>query len=319
MSGHVGQLLVQEAPEEELVRHRVDVREAGQVADDRADARAPPAPGRQQPPRRVAGRAPRARPRAPARACRGGGGRTPTAAASGSAPAPPPAAARPRRRCGEHGRGSRLAVALQPRPAELGQAPVRGLVLGAGIAVAELAGEVEAQPLGAARAVSATASGWSRKRSPPRPGESRTEAELPRRAPSVSSRVAPSRTATSASWSGSRERSWAWTSPVATHGTPSRSRERGEPAVAGPVAAPERPLQLDPEAIAAEGRRAGAAPPPRPRADPRAPSVPPPRPRRAHPERQTSPSACRSSSSNGSDGRQRLARPLASRVPRAPP
>ncbi len=48
-----GQLLVQEAPDQQLVGDRVDVREAGQVADDRGDARAAAAPGRQQRPRGV--------------------------------------------------------------------------------------------------------------------------------------------------------------------------------------------------------------------------------------------------------------------------
>ena len=40
-----GELLVEEAAEEELVLHRVDVREAGRVADDRGHARARPRPG----------------------------------------------------------------------------------------------------------------------------------------------------------------------------------------------------------------------------------------------------------------------------------
>ena len=73
---HRGELAVQEASERELVRDRIDVREAGEVADDRADrasrARAP-----------AAGscaasrcRAPRARTPERARAPRGGGGRT---------------------------------------------------------------------------------------------------------------------------------------------------------------------------------------------------------------------------------------------------
>ena len=43
-----GQLLVEEAAEEEVVRDRVDVREAGEVADDRGHGRPAPAPGRQQ-------------------------------------------------------------------------------------------------------------------------------------------------------------------------------------------------------------------------------------------------------------------------------
>ena len=48
-----GQLLVQEAAEQQLVLDRVDVREAGEVADDRGHARAAPAPRREQPPRRL--------------------------------------------------------------------------------------------------------------------------------------------------------------------------------------------------------------------------------------------------------------------------
>ena len=75
----------------------------------------------------------------------------------------------------------------------------------------------------ASRRVSTTASGCSRKRSAIRPGGASTCAELPRRRGSVSSSVAPRRTATIASWSGTRPRAWTWTLPVATQGTPSRS------------------------------------------------------------------------------------------------
>ena len=50
---YLGQLLVQKAPQEEVVLHRVDVREAGQVTDERADTRAAATAGRQQPPGRV--------------------------------------------------------------------------------------------------------------------------------------------------------------------------------------------------------------------------------------------------------------------------
>ena len=51
---HRGQLAVEEAPERELVRDRVDVREAGQIADDRADRAAAPPSGRQEAAGRVA-------------------------------------------------------------------------------------------------------------------------------------------------------------------------------------------------------------------------------------------------------------------------
>ena len=50
---HRGELAVQEAPERELVRDGIDVREAGEVADDRADRAAAPAARRQEAPRRV--------------------------------------------------------------------------------------------------------------------------------------------------------------------------------------------------------------------------------------------------------------------------
>ena len=52
--GHRRELPVQEAAEREVRRDRIDVREPGQVADDRADGAAAPAPRRQRAPRRVA-------------------------------------------------------------------------------------------------------------------------------------------------------------------------------------------------------------------------------------------------------------------------
>ena len=51
--GHRGQLAVEEAPEREPRRDGIDVREAGEVADDRADRRAAPAARRQRHARRV--------------------------------------------------------------------------------------------------------------------------------------------------------------------------------------------------------------------------------------------------------------------------
>ncbi len=51
---HGSHLPVQETAEREVAGHRVDVREPGQVADDRADRAAPPPPRRQELPRRVA-------------------------------------------------------------------------------------------------------------------------------------------------------------------------------------------------------------------------------------------------------------------------
>ena len=74
-------LLVEEAPEQQLVGDRVDVREPGEVADDRGHRRPAPAPGRQQRARRASARAPRRPPRGRARASRGAAGRSPTARA----------------------------------------------------------------------------------------------------------------------------------------------------------------------------------------------------------------------------------------------
>ena len=101
--GQPVQVLVQEAPERQPARDRVDVREPSQVADERGDRRAPPAPGRQQRARiESAARAPRRRPRAPARASRGGAGRSRPGRAGRSPAAPLPAAPPPRR--GRHAR-----------------------------------------------------------------------------------------------------------------------------------------------------------------------------------------------------------------------
>ena len=47
MSGIGRELAVEEAAEREVVRDRIDVREAGEVADERADRGAAPAPRRQ--------------------------------------------------------------------------------------------------------------------------------------------------------------------------------------------------------------------------------------------------------------------------------
>src|SRR5207248_11793884 len=51
--GHRDQVAVEEAAEREVGLDRVDVREAGQVADDRADGAAAPAAGRERVPRRA--------------------------------------------------------------------------------------------------------------------------------------------------------------------------------------------------------------------------------------------------------------------------
>ena len=155
---------------------------------------------------------------------------------------------------------------------------------------------------------------------------------MPRRSPSVSSSVAPSRTATIASWSGRRERSWAWASPVATAGTPSLSASEASQRLrdrswrqSGRCSSIRK--WSGPKARSSRRARSEA-----PAGSPRS-QVPATAPSRAQPERQTSPSVWRSSSSIGSEGgnaslipgaswrvprwasvinRQRLAQPLAS-------
>ena len=53
MSGTDIELAVEKAAEREVVGDRIDVRETGQVADDRADGAPAPAAGRQEAPRRA--------------------------------------------------------------------------------------------------------------------------------------------------------------------------------------------------------------------------------------------------------------------------
>src|SRR6516225_3080016 len=50
---HRGELVVEEPAEREVRLDRIDVGETGEVADDRADARAPPSPRRERVPRRA--------------------------------------------------------------------------------------------------------------------------------------------------------------------------------------------------------------------------------------------------------------------------
>ena len=97
--GHRRQLAVEEAAEREVVRDRVDVREAGEVADERADRRAAPAARRQHVAHRAGAAHLVARPRARARAPPSGAGRSRRGRARRSARAPP-RAARARAACG---------------------------------------------------------------------------------------------------------------------------------------------------------------------------------------------------------------------------
>ena len=196
---------------------------------------------------------------------------------------------------------ARVAV-IEPRPADLGQRPVGVGVLRARVAVAEVAGEVEARAARRSARSPRPRPGARAKRAAIAAGAARWAEPFPRRSGSVSSSVPFRRTATSASWSGAREGSCMWTSPVATHRTPSRSarsssqrlrarsdRQNGRCSSTRKRSRPKAPTSRRPSASAAAASAARGLPPARPKSAASAPS-------RAQPERQTSPSARCSSS-----------------------
>ena len=114
---------------------------------------------------------------------------------------------------------------LQSRLADRAQAFDLARVLGAGVAVAEVAGEIEVDPLGDLGRPG-TACGCSAKRRAISSGGAITCELLPRRSGSVSSSEALCLSATKTSCSVARSRAWTWTFPVATVGTPTRSAIR---------------------------------------------------------------------------------------------
>ena len=137
------QLLVEEAPEQELIADRIDVREAGQIADDRRDRGSASAPGGEQRP---------------------GGGRPPhldrhlpreleqvavQEEEAGQSERVDHAQLLLQPRAGLGAMARRLAgvAVVQPCRAQLGQAARGVRVLGARVAVAEVVEEVEPQPL----------------------------------------------------------------------------------------------------------------------------------------------------------------------------
>ena len=114
-----GQLAVEEAAEREVVRDRVDVREAGQVADDRADRAAAAAARAAGSGAASRGRAPAGRTPARARAPPSGGGRSRPARARRSARARSRGARAPARAgcCRSAGSGRRTRRCRSPRAA----------------------------------------------------------------------------------------------------------------------------------------------------------------------------------------------------------
>ena len=175
----------------------------------------------------------------------------------------------------------------------------------------------------ASRAVSATASGCSAKRAAISAGGAITDEPLPRRWGSVWSSVESRRAATNASCRRARSGWWEWTLPVATHGTPEPLRPARQRAVARAVAAPERALQLDAEALAPErGEQARAVPlrravPARSRTGTRCPprgARPPPASRAAACARADWPACARAPRSAAGRGSSSPCGPAASRV-----
>ncbi len=244
--GHLGDVVVEEAPQEQPGLDRVDMREAGQIADDRAHARAPASPGRQQVARRVgAADLGRDLPR-----------QLEQVEVQEEEPREPEPADHPQLLLepplglGPLG-GARVAE-LEPSAADLGQGAVGLEVLGARVAVAELGGEVEAQPLrqplglGDRLRMLGEARRHRRRR-----GEHGAGVAAALGLALLEHRVGAD-----------GDQGILELGPGAVVGVDVAGRhagdpeplgDPGEPAVAGPVAPPQRPLQLDPQALAAEG------------------------------------------------------------------
>ena len=244
--GDLGELLVQEAPQEEVVLDRVDVGEARQVADQRADAGAAPAAGRQQPPRGLRA----------AHLGRDLAGQLQHVLVEKEEAREPQL---PDQRqllletpLGLGAMGGPLVAMHQAHPAELGQAAVRARVLRAGIAVADLPRQVEAQALGEPCCLGDRLGMVAKARHRPLLGEQggggvsaaqplglvqrRPEAHRHHRVLEGEARALMGMRVAG------RDRRNA--EPL---------RQRDQPAVPRAVMPPERPLQLDPEVVRAEG------------------------------------------------------------------
>ena len=197
---------------------------------------------------------------------------------------------------------------IEPGPTDLGQRPVGVGVLRARVPVAEVAGQVEAEPLGDPGALR-DGVGMLREAG----GHRRRRGQMGRGVPTplgLGLLERPPQAHGDQRVLKRRSRGVVHVDVAARHApNPEPPGETLQPAIARPVVAPERPLQLDPEALGAEGARPAGAPAPRPPAPRAADGRPPARsngpasaPSRAHPERQTSPSARCSSEVSGSTG-----------------
>ena len=190
---------------------------------------------------------------------------------------------------------------LQPAAADLRQRPVGVGVLRARVAVAELRGQVEAQALGEPRGLGDRL--WmlgEARRHLRRRGEHRARVAAPLGLGLLQRRVQAH----------GDERVLELGPPAVVGvdvagrhaGDPEPLGERRQPPVAGPVATPQRSLQLDPEALGARRRPPAGAPAPPPGAARRAPSF-----RRARRSRRSrrgrrAPRCARAASRASSDG-----------------
>ena len=152
----------------------------------------------------------------------------------------------------------------QPRPADLGELVVGARVLRAGIAVAELLGQVEAQPLGEAQGLGDRLGvlGEAR-RHPPGRAEHRARVAAASRLRGLQGRPQPDRDEGVLEGGAARVVGVDVAGRDAGHAEP--GGELGEPAVAGAVVAPVGALQLDPEVVGAEGLQQPPAQPRRAR------------------------------------------------------
>ena len=267
--GHRGGFVVQEAAGEEVGLHRVDVGEAGEIADDRADAGAPPAPRGQDGPRRSGA----------AHLDRHFAGQLEHVAVE-------------EEEAGEVEPADRRQLLAQSRlrlaparvaqvalvhhvGADAGELPVGRLVLGAGVAVAEVRGEVEGEALGEADGLGDRARMLTEARGHRGGGgERRGRVAAAQRLARLQRFVQPDRDQRVLQV-GARAGVRVDVAGGDGGNAEPLGKER-QPAVARPVPAPVGTLQLDPEAVAAEG---GEEPAPQLLAERRVPALEGPRQR----------------------------------------
>ena len=279
------ELAVEEAAERELGADRVDVREAGQVADERADRRAAPAAGRQRVTRRVAAAHLE---RAFARELE----HVPVQEEEAGEPElvdQLQLLLEPRARLAAELVASRVAL-LEGAVADVRELDDRrlGAVGEVRVAVAELLGEVEPQPLGELDRARDRGAILRETLAPSRAGESRTLSWLPRRSASQPSSDAAVADGDEDVLEQARAAQMVRVD-VARDDRPDAERlgEIAQTCVAARVAALVRTLELDEEPLAAESAGRAARQPFGLRTA---------TPCRAQPERQTSPSFSSSSS-----------------------